>query len=164
MKKFPTAGYLSGQTLLEVLVALGVATIVISAIVVIVISSLKGGQFSTSQNQANQYAQEGLEIVKNKAQSDWTTFRSYLPYSCLGQDQTISPPLGTSCGSNLGTFSREILFSHYVANDGNTDCLPTTVDRTKVTATVYWSDSKCPAGTPFCHKVQLISCLFKSGS
>src|SRR3989344_9330524 len=64
----------SGQTLLEALIALATAVVIISAMAVLVLSSLSNAQFSKNQNQATQYAQQGMEFLKNLAQSDWASF------------------------------------------------------------------------------------------
>lgn len=64
----------SGQTLLEALIALATAVVVITAMAVMVLTSLNNAQFSKNQNQATQYAQQGMEFLKNLAQSDWASF------------------------------------------------------------------------------------------
>lgn len=64
-----------GQTLLETLLALGVCVIILSAITVIVISSLNSTQFTKRQNLASQYAQEGMEVVRKIRDSGgWPAF------------------------------------------------------------------------------------------
>lgn len=63
-----------GQTLLEVVIALATAIVVISAMAVIVVSSLNNAQFSKNQNQATQYAQQGIEFLKNLSDTDWASF------------------------------------------------------------------------------------------
>ncbi|MBI2195691.1 MAG: hypothetical protein HYU48_01445 [Candidatus Levybacteria bacterium] len=63
-----------GQTLIEALIGLAVAVAIISAIVIAVISSLSNAQLTKNQNQANHYAQEGMEIVRQIRNSSWTSF------------------------------------------------------------------------------------------
>ncbi|MBI3069818.1 MAG: hypothetical protein HYY87_00750, partial [Candidatus Levybacteria bacterium] len=53
-----------GQTLIEVLLALGTAVVVLSATVVAVLSALNNAQFSKNQSLATQYAQEGMEVMR----------------------------------------------------------------------------------------------------
>lgn len=54
----------SGQTLLELVVVVGVSVLVIGALVFATISSLRNAQFSKYQTQATKLAQERLERVR----------------------------------------------------------------------------------------------------
>ncbi len=158
----------SGQTLLEALIALATAVVIISAMTVIVLSSLNNAQFSKNQNQATQYAQQGTEVLKNLSQSNWVTFSTYnLTNYCMLPDNSLLQEIGGSCGQNLGIFSREVVLNQYAAGDitspGYADCLPTSVVRAKITVSVGWSDNKCTSATnPYCHKIKLISCIYNS--
>lgn len=147
-----------GQTLLEALIALGAAVVIISVMSILVLSSLNNAQFSKKQNQATQYAQQGIEILKNLSQSNWATFASYSSGSyCLSQNSTTLTPIGTGCGQNVGIFSREIDIAK-----NSTSCNPST-NNALITVIVSWSDNKCTSATdPFCHKVKLISCIYNS--
>lgn len=155
----------SGQTLLEALIALATAVVIISAMTVIVLSSLSNAQFSKNQNQATQYAQQGIEFLKNLSQSNWATFNSYNGSYCMLADNSLPQKVGGSCGQNLGIFSREAILNQYAAGNANIDCLPTSVARAKVTVSVGWSDNKCTSATNvYCHKIPLISCIYNSTS
>lgn len=54
-----------GQTLLEVVVVIAVGTIVVGALVLATIASLRNAQFSKNQVQATKLAQEAIEKVKS---------------------------------------------------------------------------------------------------
>lgn len=54
----------NGQTLLELIVVIGVAVIVIGALVFATISSLRNAQFAKNQSQATKLAQEGIERAR----------------------------------------------------------------------------------------------------
>lgn len=142
-----------GQTLLEVLVALGASVFILTAITVIVVTSLSGTQFTKNQNLANQYAQEGIEVVRRIRDSGgWTIFSALNGSYCLaGGDTTLSP----SCNSpNIGgTFVRKV---DIIGN--SKECPVPASNGSKVTSTVSWTDGKCASGT-YCHKVQLTTCL-----
>ena len=56
-----------GQTLLELVVSLGLGLIVVSALVITTTSGLKNSQFSQDQAKATELAQEGLESVRTIA-------------------------------------------------------------------------------------------------
>src|SRR3989339_2291227 len=152
-----------GQTLIEALVSLSIAVIVIGAITIVVLSSLNNAIFTRNQNQATQYAQEGLEITKRIALSHTGEFLSTEGVYCLDEDKTIldTPlfnPGSGMCGFNVGsgavtniknTFSREIQIDH---NDAECD------GGSKVVVRVQWSDNKCEnTSGPFCHQVELSS-------
>lgn len=147
-----------GQTLVEALIALGVAIVIISAIVVSVISSLSNAQFTKNQNQANHFAQEGMEIVRGIRNSSWTTFSALSStYYCLSANSTTLVVRGADgCGQNVGIFVREVLVEHSSAS-----CVGTS----RITVNVSWSDSKCTdTSNTFCHKVDFISCLGNNGA
>ena len=153
----------SGQALLEVLIALTTAVIIISAMTVIVITSLNNAQFSKHQNEATQYAQQGIEILKNQSQSDWSTFSSKNDINyCLSQsnDLTTRTGTGTSCGLNLGIFSREVTI-YQSLDDLNNNCDPKP-DSALITVSVGWADNKCTdSSDQYCHKVKIKSCIYK---
>lgn len=156
----------AGQTLLEILLAFGVSILVLSAIVVGITTSLSNTQYTKNQNLANSYAREGMAVVRQIKDSNWTKFSSYTANAtyCISQNSTTltapTPP-ALDCGQNVGIFSRQVKFkqnSDSCKADPNCSGL-SCVRGSNVTAAVLWSDSKCPIGTPFCHKVELVSCF-----
>jgi len=142
-----------GQTLLEAMIGLGVAIVVVSAIVVAIISSLNNTQFSKNQNLANHYAQEGMEIVRKIRDSSWSVFLGYnSTYYCLLQN-SVTPTLrgANGCSQNVGIFVREIDIEHASSSCNGAS---------RVTTVVSWSDSKCTSTQDvYCHKSTLISCF-----
>lgn len=160
----------NGQTLIEALVALGVAVLVLSAITVAVISALNNVQYTKNQNQATQYAQEALEIMRQISQSSWGTFSGYnAGRYCLAQGDTTPCLLGSSigscsqnpsgsfCGQNYGIFVREV----DIAQSSQASCSNGSVG---ITVIVSWSDGKCSSNSPYCHNVTLNSCLSNHNS
>lgn len=154
-----------GQTLIEALAALTIAIFIVSAITIAVINALNNAQYSKNQSMAAQYAREGMEIVRQKRDSNWNAFNAYDSGSyCLDKDsstlteknETIAgcaSGTGTS-GQNVDPFAREI----DIEKNSN-ECLITgTTKATKVTVIVSWRDSKC-ADNVFCHESKLISCF-----
>lgn len=159
----------SGQTLLEILLAFGVSVTVLGAIVLSVVTSLNKAQYTKNQNLANSYAQEGMAVVRSKRSSSWKEFSDLTGAKyCVKKDLSLEElsPLEDNCtGAELAVgpneiFSREAIFEHESdscrANPGCTgaSCLK----GSKVTVKVLWTDNKC--GNPYCHKVELITCLF----
>lgn len=136
-----------GQTLVEVLVALGIITIIITALTGVVITSMGNARNSKDQNQATQYAQEGMEIVRQIRDSDYVGFRNYSGTYCLDGG---SSTLGPDCFSaNVDNFLRKVI----VTPDG---C---GTEIAQITVIVSWRDSKCSAVNPFCHTSRFESCL-----
>ena len=63
---------LSGQSLLEVIVALAVTTLVLTSLVSATVVSVRNARFAKNQSLATKYAQEALERVRiYRDQSDW---------------------------------------------------------------------------------------------
>ena len=155
-----------GQTLLEILLAFSVAILVLGAVIGGVITTLSNTQYTKNQNLARSYAQEGMDIVRGIRDSSWPKFSSYTTNTtyCISQNSptlTDPSPPPSNCGQNLGIFMREVKFEHAsveckVAPTCSGDCLKKS---SKATVKVSWSDNKCPVGTPYCHKVELITCF-----
>ena len=144
-----------GQTLIEALVALGAAVVVLSAITVAVISALNNVQYTKNQNQATEYAQQGMEIVRQIGQSDWGYFSLTEKSNkyCLSDGSNVLEdisPISLSCGQNIGIFVREV--------DIEQDTL-TCSDSVLIIVKVSWSDGKCDINNPYCHTVKLDTCL-----
>lgn len=75
MKKF----YQKGQSLFEVIVALGVAIVVISALVRVTTISIANASFSRNQSLATKYAQEAMEKIRAyKVGNTWIDFKVFI--------------------------------------------------------------------------------------
>jgi len=159
----------SGQTIIEAIVALVTILLIITAIAIVIVSGLYNSSFIKNQNEANKYAQQGIELVRNIQKNDLKTFRGYVddsdpeedyPYYCI--DEQTSTLYGDTCsntGINTATsFNRVVEFS-----PGGGDCQAAFTDSTtaaaRVTVTVKWSSSKCPASNTFCHESKLVTCM-----
>lgn len=151
-----------GQTLIEALVALGVAGIVISAITIVLNSSLGNAQFSKDQNQATHYAEEGMEYMRKIRNQDWTNYSETFPppdanqtvtVKCLNKKLEFSNPLSgsNSCDQqNVDNFIRTVRVEENSCACGSNQNDSKNIRR--VTVSVAWSDSKCiiPTPTPAC--------------
>lgn len=99
----------NGQGLIEVLVALGIAVIIIVAISRLTIGSLNNAQFGKDQSAANNYAQEGMDFLRKIRNSDWTTFSSLNGVYCLAEDSSaLQPEPPGGCPQNVDTFKRTV--------------------------------------------------------
>lgn len=130
-----------GQTLLEVLVALGVGIFILTAMTGAILSSLANAQFSKNQNLATLYSQQGMEIVRDIRNKDWTTFATYNESYCLAKDGSLTA--GTCVDKIDGLFTRQLKFE-------NPDA-PVDNGKRRVTVTVTFTDSKGE------HKSELVS-------
>lgn len=158
----------AGQTLLEILLAFSVSILVLSAVIFGITTSLSNTQYTKNQNLANSYAREGMAIVRKTRDSGWSQFvSSYTTNTtyCLNQGSTelisASGPPTVVCGINVGIFTREIIFEHDSLSccSNSSPICEMGIKGSKAAVKVSWSDNKCPVGTPFCHKVELITCF-----
>jgi hypothetical protein len=161
-----------GQSLVEALIALGVAAIVVSAMAVAAITAVNNSDFSKYQNLATNYAQQGMEIVRQKSQSNWTAFYGFVGQSpnistyCLDQGSTTFISRPTGCGQNINDqnnkplFVRQVMLTQlaYIAHPTPNVVDPACNGSVQATINVSWTDGKCLKGV-FCHKVVLDSCF-----
>ncbi len=172
-----------GQTLLEVLLALSVVVLIIGAITVVVVNSLNNATFTKNQNLATQYAQEGIEYMRRKRDSSWSDFFAIndTTHWCLPK---LPANLEVRSGSNNNVGDCEVegdikgegyhfVRSIEIDHSDSSDCPdnkptptpppvpPPQVHGSEVTATVLWSDGKCPVGDPYCHEVRLVTCFYR---
>lgn len=142
-----------GQSLIEALIALGAATVIVSAISVAIITSVNNSDFGKNQNLATQYSQQGMEILKQKSQSSWQVFSGYSGTYCLNEGETnLILPSGSTCSVNISNFFRRTITIAQASSScgGNA----------RVSVSVAWADGKCTsASNPYCHNVTLDSCL-----
>ncbi|MBF8249681.1 MAG: hypothetical protein HW400_282 [Candidatus Levybacteria bacterium] len=165
IKNYPCCSE-AGQTLLEILLAFGVSIMVLSAIITGITTSLSNVQYAKNQGLANSYAQEGMAVVRKTRDSSWSDFNLRNGSYCLLQDAVILPTNNdnSNCaqtGKIGDNFARSInleqgsdLCKADLACVGS-GCLK----GNRATVKVSWSDSKCPIGNPYCHKVELITCF-----
>lgn len=127
-----------GQTLLEVLAALGAGIVILIAITSAVLSSLSNAQFSKNQNLATLYAQQGMEMMRDLRNKDWNSFASRNGSFCLLPSGILVSGLCGTADYIDGIFKRAVVFE-------------TVSSGKRVTVTVSFTDSKGE------HKSELIS-------
>lgn len=140
---------MKGTTLIEVLIALAVASIVIAGVTIVSITALSNAQYVRSSDQATKYAQEGMEVVRSIRNADYPGFRSYNGTFCLGgNEKTFGLPQSTCTVPNVGSFIRSVELEQSSCG----------VDVARVTVVVAWTDGRCDGGS-YCHRSDLVSCL-----
>jgi len=105
----------SGQSLVEVLVALSLVVIIILGLVRVTITSVRNASFSKDQRTATKYAQEGLENARYLKEEDPALF-----WSKSGLES-----------EEIGRFTRE---TTYTPEPGQED------EKMKVEVIVWWED------------------------
>lgn len=127
-----------GQTLLELVVAIGVVAIVITALVAAVTASLRYSQSTRLRSRGIKYAQEGLELSRKLRDTNtWNIFQAYADGSgswCLDETGVwaVDAANGT-CPVSVGNdFWRRV---HFVWNDPIME----------VTVNVSWGERNTPS-------------------
>ncbi len=134
--------YTSGQTLLELVLALGVIAVVLTGLVSAVTASLRYSQSSQLRSRGVKYAQEGLELARKlRDSSAWDTFQAYSGSGtmdwCLSESGVWTASTGDGCPIVSGsTFWRTVTFTW-------TDPLM------DVTSAVSWADRAAPSTVSF---------------
>ncbi len=66
-----------GQTLIEIVVAIGVVVLLVTGLVAGATVTLKAAQYAREKSLAVRYSQEAFEIVRKLRDSGWETFLTY---------------------------------------------------------------------------------------
>ncbi len=123
-----------GQTLIELLMALGAGVLIIVAIIGGVVTAGRNSQFAKNQNLATNLAQEGIELVRSQ--------RDKLGWSGFSDAYTVSP---VQCIDSNGNFTSGV--PNCPPNAGTANFFTRTATFTvsgfglDVTVTVSWQDS-----------------------
>jgi len=137
----------SGQSLIELLVALTLIMLVVVAVVGLAAVSIKTSYFAKRETAAKRYAEEAMEWLREQKKNDWTTFL-FTKSTTAGQTYCFNlspvtswPSVGACSGATLGgIYKREATLLRSSDNKNVT-----------VTVIVSWSDS---SGT---HDTKLVS-------
>lgn len=123
----------SGQTIVELLVALGIATVVIVALVGASVGSLSNANFAKTQGEATRVSREAMEWLRGQRDQDWNSFASRSGNTwCL---QTLGFPLRAGACSASQVIPGTILIREAT--------LTSTADNTlEALVLVYWADSR----------------------
>jgi Tfp pilus assembly protein PilV len=133
-----------GQSMFELIVALAIGIIIVTAVVVVSSNSVRNSSFSKNNAAAARYAQEGMEWLRSQRDQSWSTI--YAKASVAGYDWCLQmlawPGVNGACTSNQtisGTvYTRQLnmKLKDYAASPSSTD--NETVEATMV---VTWSES-----------------------
>lgn len=128
--------YDSGQSLLEVVVGIAIATIVLAALLSAITFSLANAQYARNKALATKYAQESVEWLREKRAGSWYSLSSKAPPSgptyCVN---TYPANIGAlNPGACAGTINDDYdVFRRTIKLTGNN------VDRVEVESVVSWN-------------------------
>lgn len=143
----------SGQSLFEVIVALGITALVLIGAASLSTTSVRNSTFSKNDSVATKFAQEGSEFLREQRDGGWDSFKTnYTDKSCLGASYSTS-----DCAID-NAYSRSISFTCFFIDPLSPTpavkaCADTTVNMIYAKLIVSWSDGQ---GT---HEVRNITTL-----
>ena len=127
----------SGATLVETLVAIALASVVLTAVVGMVVSAVATSTLSKSRTTATRLSEEGIEVArKTRDRTDWDSFyNTYVNSNIWKVDQVAGDIILNTSGSSLPTlpFTRTVEFSNASNPVGSRD-------RVQVISKVTWND------------------------
>ena len=140
-----------GQTLLEMVIAFLVATLVVIALVTVTIRAIRNAQIAKNRTEAARYAQEAIERVRVvRDQQGWGLFSSYNvspPGNCykairnvVFTDIFMLGNVGCGVGEPLGRFKR-IIYLTADSDDPGTPELNEAETGRNVKVVISWSDA-----------------------
>lgn len=100
----------AGQSFFEVIVALGLISIVLITLVAMAAVSIRASVFSRNQTEANRFSEQAIEWLREEKDNGWTVFagRSPLTNSCF-QNPAWNNSQSTPCTLISGTiFTRTL--------------------------------------------------------
>lgn len=135
----------SGQTMLELVMALTVALVIITAIVSVVTVSLRNSIFAKQQAEVTRFAQEGMEWVRTEKEKDWGTFYSKSGVAtqrfCINALTWPNPDIRVPCsgssyiGSTIYYRDLELIQREKLGLAGDNETVEATI-------IVSWNDSR----------------------
>lgn len=151
-----------GSTIIEVIVALAVTMIILTALTVAIVTSLGNVRRSETQNKSSQFVLEGMEIMRRMRDADYTTFFSLEGSYCLASSCSAVTTANGACGPKIDSCTENVddfyIREVTIAQDSTT--CNSSAPETKVTVRLTWTDTSCKDdNNPYCHESVLESCL-----
>ena len=101
----------NGQSMFEVVVAVGMSAIVLIAVASLAAGSVRNSSYTSNNSQATKYAQEQIEWLRGQRDADWSAFIGNIDSG--GCNGALS--WGGSCTIS-STFTRSVSFTCYFRN------------------------------------------------
>jgi type II secretory pathway pseudopilin PulG len=127
----------SGQSLFEVVVAVGIIAVLIAAIAGLATSSIRNTTFSKNNSLATRYTQEASEWLRSQRDTDWVAFHASAQASAIYCLTTLSLANPGVCDLNdtLDAIAQTIIFREVSFSNIAADSVAATV-------TATWRDSQ----------------------
>jgi type II secretory pathway pseudopilin PulG len=134
-----------GQTLVEVVVALGVVILLVTGLITGTVFSLKASQNSRARSLATKYVQEAIEIARKDREISWYNFTSLSGDYCMPENSISfleAPVHSGTCNQSdyIKLDSPQIVFIRTVKFDSIAAVPSVNPDLIRVTATVTWKE------------------------
>ena len=129
-----------GQSLFELVVAVGLIGLVLVALVGLTTKSLSSSTYSKNKSLAARHTQEALEWLRGLRDQDWTTFFNYDvangtgTYYCLS---ALTSPLATRRNCNPNEYVTGTIF----VREAYLESLAGSPETVEATVTTRWTDS-----------------------
>lgn len=78
-KKIKKIRVLSGQSMFEVIFALGIAALIMISVASLATTAVRNETFARDNALANRYAQEGMELIRSHRDADWDNIALQTP-------------------------------------------------------------------------------------
>ncbi len=122
--------FAAGQSLVEVVVAVGVVILLVTGLIVGSTNAIRGGEFGIIKSRAIKYAQEGIELSRSLRDSGWAAFATKSGVWCLDKTGVWTQAVAGACPVNVDVvFTRMVTFTWDAAGS-----------RMKVDVNVSWND------------------------
>lgn len=162
MKKI-TAHSQKGQTLIEVVVAIVVASFFLVSLTTLIIDIYQNLNNNQNDGQALQFSQEGMEYLRSQQSELFSVSGTNYCLNTLSLSSIVQP---ISCTSATTSTLKDALGIQYLRTfsigiEGSGKCTQTvdTYQIYPVEVDTGWHDSKCAAANYFCHISRIATCL-----
>lgn len=121
-----------GQSLFEVIIAIGITSAILVAIINTAILSVRNTSFSRNKTLASRHAQQAVEWLRSQRDANWDTFASYSNTTWC--TPTLDWDRGRACNTD----------DNIVATPFKREIILTTISASQIDANVkvYWDDSQ----------------------
>lgn len=143
-----------GQSLFEVVVAIGVVALLLTGLASAVTRSVSNTTFAKNQSIANRYSQQAVEWMRTERDTSWDQLAngvgssqpvSVAPIYCINT-LVLSSANDTACTTNITNeiFKREVSFSCYECTSSGCanpiTCNLNRVNNIRAVVATYWTD------------------------
>ena len=126
-----------GQSIVEVIVVVGLVTLVLVGLITAITFSLSNAQFAKNKTLASKYGQESIEWFRNQRDTlGWTLF--YTNATDAGRNYCLQTLSWTSSACTSGSEIAGTIFTRTAVLDGNGVSPGNNQDRVSIMVTVSW--------------------------